>query len=301
VVFFLAFVMLVPALAHMYPSSCERSLVTSLKDGFPLAVEEVSWGDVKSALNLQETSVLALYGAKSSGMTGINACISMGGCADNTTNFMDHPHSEVQPWLSVKPKLLSSHYDCAIEQYNRAIQLSTSNQLVLFPIRNAVNLIRSAIKQVLDRRCGGALDKACSVKLGPLLSLLRDKPHEMRWTSVDCLDFERLMHSMSVTEATVCFASVPNTNVLVKHLLEQEGKSLESSNVASTKRNLYVEVGNESMPIDVFLEANWVKIVAGVQYEIQAEYAWLQRQVEQEGQFFLCNRWNWMKDPKLLK
>ena len=207
-----------------------------------VVTSKVSLKAVIADIDSANRTVLALYGAKSSGITGINACMQLGGCS-GPVNFMDDPLN-IQHTLSTVPKLLSSHYDCAVDEYNSAISLAPSSYVVVFPIRSSSELVKSSMKEIIQRHhaCGSA--NPCIISNEAFIDAVKSKPLEMRWTSLDCLKFDRLRHSIDVTNARVCFASVKTTNRLIKHLVASSGREYKAMNVDANKKKVFVKVND---------------------------------------------------------
>ena len=248
-------------------------------DNFQRLLHGVDLSSLEGSIHKQNLSVLLLYGAKSSGSSGKMAYNMVHG--EDSDNFINDPYNS-RLWLANPPKILSSHYICAIEQYNRAIQFAQPTQLIVFTIREAVSTIQSSMQEVAHFLCYELLQHFgdCTLELIDFLNYIKEKPREMALTSIDCLDFRKLEHSLTVTRGTVCFGNVEQVNNLVRDIVERENMIYHPMNLDSEKSQIFIRINaNETQDIKKFTTANWVKIISGLRYELQREFKWLSEQL----------------------
>ena len=170
--------------------------------------------------------------------------------------------------------------------------------LVIFPIRESTSLITSAALQALHHFCDLAksynltvTEEGCIVpKMFLIDKVLRPKAREMSLTHLDCLDFDDLRSSLSISRSVVCFGDVTPVNAVVRELAQSEGVKYTATNIDSKKSKVLVQLGdNVTVEAHEFIEYNWPKISAGMGYVVSEEHRWLENLVIEHPGFFFCN------------
>lgn len=275
-------------------------------DGHPLEkttlnLREQSFDKVEAFATSATSFVFALYSAKTSGSTGKTLYRRTGGASD-VDNFINIPLHKSSISFKRPQKVLASHYTCAKEQVSRLLRLGKPEMLVLFPFRESTDLIRSAIFQNTHRLCDSpqafGLDQTFSTNGTCVLprdilieNVLLPKPFEMAWTHIDCLDFDDLQVTLSITRSSVCFGSLRSVNALLHVLSESHGEELQTVNVNAKKGNISVLLGDlTSVDMGDFIDFNWPKISASLKYNITREHRWLENLLIDYPDAFFCNR-----------
>ena len=284
---------------RFYGYSNQLMTSTSLHEFEPrkkLQLWENSFDSLKALVGSPHTHIVSLYSAKTSGSTGKALYRRLGGKGD-IDNFINNPLASKV--FGQKQKFVASHYTCAKEQVARLLSLSDHNQLIIFPFRESTSLIRSAALESLHWFCDQPQHQlkkngTCTVTKDIFLQeVLGKKLREMSWTHLDCLDFSKLRDLMYVSRARVCFASMLMVDGLNRVIAESEGIELPApENKNEDKDPMFVEIPSQPSVIEAghFLDANWPKIIAGLDYIVSPEHRWLENEMIKLPNVFLCNR-----------
>ena len=126
---------------------------------------------------------------------------------------------------------------------------------------------------------------------------LLPRPKELRSTHLDCLDFRELATSLTIARSQVCFGDMGAVNSVVKGVITSEGHDFTSANIASEKKKVLVQVVSDkddgsnitSLEFENWMEINWLKISAGMDYSVSPEHRWLENLVGEYPGSFFCN------------
>lgn len=218
----------------------------------------------------------------------------------DTNTFIAHPlTSKFSLLWHKKPKFIASHYTCAEREVSNLLRLAKADMLVLFPIRESTSLIISAAKMAIHRKCSEKAQEfnltvtkdECIVTPEFIVEkILLPKDRELKHTHLDCLNFDDLRISLVIARSPVCFGNMDAVNTVVKGVVESEGHEFKTANVASTKKKLVVQMGNDTtLDFDSFMEINWPKISAGMDFVVSEEHRWLENLVAEHPDSFFCN------------
>jgi len=195
-------------------------------------------------------------------------------------------------------KVLASHYTCAKNEVSKLLRLGKAETLVMFTIRESTSLITSAALQAILYFCSHAekynltvTAEGCIVpKMFLIDTVLIPKAREMSLTHLDCLNFDDLRSSSSISRSVVCFGDMTQVNTVVRELAASEGVEYTAVNIKSQKQEVLVQLGdNVTVEASRFIEYNWPKISAGMSYVVSEEHRWLENLVIEHPGSFFCN------------
>ena len=221
----------------------------------------------------------------------------MGGAGD-IDNFINIPLHSWSTMFHLPQKFLASHYTCAKNEVSKLLRLGKAETLVLFPIRESTSLITSAALQAVHHFCNSAekynltvTAEGCIVpKMFLIDTVLLPKAREMSLTHLDCLNFDDLRSSLSISRSVVCFGDMTPVNTVVLELAASEGVEYTAVNIDSKKQEVLVQLGdNVTVEASRLIEYNWPKISAGMSYVVSEEHRWLENLVIEHPGSFFCN------------